>query len=498
MLRFVRMGMFILLSAFFIGSVAADCPVGDLNWDCKVNLKDLQILTGRWLDPNCLAPGCEADIDGVHGVNMAELSLMAGDWRGEGGTIVHIKWLGHSSFKIWDANNIIYTDPRNLKEPAQDANIVLVSHIHSDHYSSADIAKIWRSGTKLFAPADVITQEGRGQAILPGQTIQSGDIRVTGVAAYNLTKPNHPKAKNWVGFIVEIGGIRIYYAGDTDLTDEMKALTNIEVAILPVGGTYTMDADEAAAATGFIMPRLAIPCHWGDIVGTRADAERFASLAHCDVRILAVGETISSANWLADFPLIAHWKLDEAGGNLAYDFAGGNTGTLSGGPVLQPAAGAVDGALQFDGTNDYVTTCFVLNPTAAPFSVFAWARTTAAGRVVISQRNGAGIGRSWLCTNSPDGKLMTDIRAPGRFGSPLISQSVVTDGEWHHIGFAWDGARRRLYVDYAEVIRDGNALAGLESADGGLYFGAANTLGAATFWPGLIDDVRIYDQAVSP
>ena len=93
---------------------------------------------------------------------------------------------------------------------------------------------------------------------------------------------------------------------------------------------------------------------------------------------------------------------------------------------------------------------------------------------------------------------MTDIRAPGRFGYPLISESVITDDDWHHIGFAWDGARRRLYVDYAEVIRDGNALAGLESADGGLYFGAAKTLTAAEFWSGLIDDVRIYDRAITP
>jgi hypothetical protein len=93
---------------------------------------------------------------------------------------------------------------------------------------------------------------------------------------------------------------------------------------------------------------------------------------------------------------------------------------------------------------------------------------------------------------------MTDIRAPGRFGYPLISESIITDGNWHHIGFVWDGAYRHLFVDYSIVMKDSNAQAGLESADGGLYFGVGNTLGATTFWSGLIDDIRIYNRAVSP
>ncbi|MCX5637519.1 MAG: MBL fold metallo-hydrolase [Planctomycetota bacterium] len=498
MYRSMRIWAFILLLGSFVTSITANCPVGDLNWDCKVNLEDVRILTDRWLDPNCLAPGCEADIDANSGVNMSELSLLAGGWQEDGGPVVHIKWFGHASFKIWDANTIIYIDPWKLKEPAQDANIVLVSHTHSDHYSSADIAKIWRPQTQLLAPPDVIAGAGKGQAIAPGQTIQAGSVRITGVASYNLTKPNHPKSKNWVGFIIEMDSMRIYYAGDTDLTDEMKALTNIEVAMLPVGGIYTMNADEAAEATGFIMPRLAIPCHWGDIVGTLADAERFASLAHCYVKILAVNETISSADWLEDLALIAHWKLDEAGGNLAYDYAGGNTGTLYGGPVWQPTGGQVDGTLEFDGSNDYVSTPFVLNPAAGAFSVFAWVKTDTPARVIISQRNGTGFGRSWLCTTSPDGKLMTDLRLPGRFGFPLMSQTVVADGDWHHTGFVWNGALRHLYVDYEKVAVDTNAQAGLESSDGGLYFGVGNTLDATTFWPGLIDDVRIYNRAVSP
>ena len=493
----------LVMAVSFAGHVAADCPAGDLNWDCKVNGTDLQVLTSRWLDPNCLSPGCEADTDGIAGVNMSDFGLLAESWLEDHGPIVHIKWLGHASFKIWDANTIIYIDPRKLGESAKDATLVLVSHTHSDHYSPTDITKIWGPQTQLIAPKDVIDKEpqerkDRAVLLLPGQTIQAGSVRITGVAAYNITKPNHPKANNWLGFIIEIGSMRIYDAGDSDLTDEMKALQNIDVAILPVGGTYTMNADEAAQATTYIQPKLAIPDHWGDIVGTRADAERFASLAQCPVKIMAVGETISSAGWLKHSPLIAHWKLDETGGNIAYDLAGGNNGTLYGGPTWQQAGGKVDGALEFDGVDDYVSTGFVLNPATGAFSIFAWVKTNTAGRVIISQRNGTGIGRSWLCTDSPDGKLMTDLRLPGGFGSPLTSQTVVADGDWHHIAFVWNGAYRYLYADYTQVAVDNTAQAGLESSDGGLYFGAANTLAPVTFWTDLLDDIRIYDQAVTP
>ena len=115
---------------------------------------------------------------------------------------------------------------------------------------------------------------------------------MSGVAAYNPGKQFHPKANNWIGFVIEVGSKRIYYAGDTDLTDEMKSLKEIDIALLPVGGTYTMDATEAAEATKYIKPERAIPYHWGDIVGERADAKAFAEAAKCEVLILSAGETI--------------------------------------------------------------------------------------------------------------------------------------------------------------------------------------------------------------
>ena len=206
---------------------------------------------------------------------------------------ISIQWLGHASFKIRQDKTIIYIDPWKLKDSPKDATLVLVSHSHSDHYSAEDIGKVSGPQTKLIASADVVAKEKGGEAITPGVTIKANDVRITGVPAYNPSKQFHPKANNWVGFVIEVGGKRIYYAGDTDVTGEMKALKNIDVALLPVGGKYTMNADEAAEATKVMNPKQAIPYHYGDIVGSRSDADRFANLAAPGVKILKPGETVS-------------------------------------------------------------------------------------------------------------------------------------------------------------------------------------------------------------
>ena len=203
-----------------------------------------------------------------------------------------LQWFGHASFKIRYDDKVIYIDPWKLTEAAHDAMLVLVSHSHYDHYSAKDIAKAAGPGTKIIASADVIKKEGKGQAIKPGEKIDLDGVSVTGVAAYNPNKRFHPKANNWLGFIIEIGSARIYYAGDTDLTDEMKAVRDIDIALLPVGGTYTMNAEEAAMAVEYIKPKRAIPYHWGDIVGERSDAVRFAQNAKCEVTVLKPGESI--------------------------------------------------------------------------------------------------------------------------------------------------------------------------------------------------------------
>jgi len=205
---------------------------------------------------------------------------------------ITIQWFGHASFKISHEKTVIYIDPWKLKEEPHDATLVLVSHSHGDHYSAGDIAKVRGPDTKLIASADVVTKEGVGESLTPGMTIQSGDVRIIGVPAYNTNKRFHPRENNWLGFVIEVGGKRIYYAGDTDLTEEMKALKNIDLALLPAGGTYTMNAEEAAQAANQIKPKMAIPYHWGDIVGRQEDAEKFAKSASCKAKVLKPGESL--------------------------------------------------------------------------------------------------------------------------------------------------------------------------------------------------------------
>jgi hypothetical protein len=261
-----------------------------------------------------------------------------------------------------------------------------------------------------------------------------------------------------------------------------------------------MNAEEAAEATQYIKPQLAIPYHWGQSVGTIKDAETFAELSRCSVKILAVGETISSDNWPDYSPLIAHWKLDEAEGIVAADEVGENDGTLYGEPLWQPAGGKVDGALELDGLDDYVETGFVLNPVDGVFSIFAWIKGGLPGQVIISQAEGSGSGGTWVGVDSSDGNLMTGLTPPpaGRVvPQPLVSGLIITDGDWHHVGFVWDGSYKSLFRDGVEAAKDTQPLNPLKAADGGLYIGAGKTLEVGTFFSGLIDDVRIYNQALS-
>jgi len=232
--------------------------------------------------------GCKKEEEGAEMTKTTEEKMRKETVMG-----IAIQWLGHASFRICYEDTVIYIDPWKLKESAGDATLVLVSHSHYDHYSQEDIAKVSGPDTKLIASADVIAKAKAGEAIMPGLIVELEGVRVIGVAAYNPDKQFHPKGNNWAGFIIEIGSKRIYYAGDTDLTEEMKALKDIDVALLPVGGTYTMNAKEAAEATEHIKPKLAVPYHWGDIVGGQSDAEQFAKSAACEVKVLEAGESVS-------------------------------------------------------------------------------------------------------------------------------------------------------------------------------------------------------------
>jgi lysophospholipase L1-like esterase len=202
--------------------------------------------------------------------------------------------------------------------------------------------------------------------------------------------------------------------------------------------------------------------------------------------------------WLQEFGLLAHWMLDEVEGTVAHDSVGDKDGTLNGNPVWQAEPGKIAGAVQLDGVDDYVSTPFILNPAAGAFSVFAWVKGGAPGQVIISQTGGTGTGAMWLGTGPSDGALMSGLVSPGRFGSPLVSNAVITDGQWHHIGLVCDGSYRTLYVDEIEAAKDAQPQSQPISANGGLYFGVGKDRAVGSFWSGLIDDVRIYDRAVTP
>jgi L-ascorbate metabolism protein UlaG (beta-lactamase superfamily) len=194
-----------------------------------------------------------------------------------------IHWLGHASFMIEDSITI-YIDPYDLPEGLPPADLVLITHDHSDHFSPADLDKILKPATVVVSVKSVCDQlpakVKHSRVVAPGDTITVGEVTIAAVPAYNIKKDFHPKKKGWVGFVIEVDGRRIYHAGDTDLIPEMEGI-DTDVALLPAGGKYTMDAGEAARAANLIRPKVAIPMHWGKIVGSEKDAQAFK--AACEV-----------------------------------------------------------------------------------------------------------------------------------------------------------------------------------------------------------------------
>lgn len=202
-----------------------------------------------------------------------------------------LRWYGHASFAI-AADKTIYFDPWNIPESASKADLILVTHSHFDHLSPIDIGKLRGEETAIICSSDCVSQLAKtAQALSPFQELEVKDIKITAVPAYNLTKSFHPKGNAWLGYIITIDGVRVYHAGDTDCIPEMKDFGTINIALLPVGGKYTMNAEEAARASSMIRADISIPMHYGaGVIGTEADAARFKELCHGDVRILKTAE----------------------------------------------------------------------------------------------------------------------------------------------------------------------------------------------------------------
>jgi len=277
--------------------------------------------------------------------------------------------------------------------------------------------------------------------------------------------------------------------------------------ISPDGRTLYFASERAGSWEAYQAPIIPIVDFNGDGIVDIADV--FIMLEHwhtdyslCDIGPMPWGDGFVDAQDLtvlaehlfeASRPT-AHWKLDEEEGDTAYDTAGPYDADLHGGPVWQPSGGKEGGALEFDGIDDYVSTPFILDPATGSFSIFAWIKSGARGQVIISQNDEAGT--RWLWTDPSYGRLITWVMHPPF--DPLMSESTITDDQWHHVGLVYDfdTLLRRLYVDGVKVAQDTDVSGGVGSS-GGLYFGAEKTLGAGTFFSGLIDDVRIYNVALS-
>ena len=201
----------------------------------------------------------------------------------------NVEVLCHSSIKI-NKEKVIYIDPFKIEKNYNDADIVFITHDHYDHYSEEDIDKVINENTIIIIPEELLTKLLRKginkNAIItvePNEKYVVQGIKFETIPAYNTNKTFHPKKNGWVGYIIIINGIRYYIAGDTDITEENKQV-KCDVAFVPVGGTYAMDFKEAASLINEIKPKIAIPIHYGSIVGTEQDAIDFIRLLHPEIK----------------------------------------------------------------------------------------------------------------------------------------------------------------------------------------------------------------------
>lgn len=196
----------------------------------------------------------------------------------------NIECLGHSTIKFNNSKIIIYFDPYNIKENYNDADIIFITHDHYDHFSTDDIKKIKKDNTIIVVTEDIYPKaleigflKTNIVTVKPNNNYLINNIKFTTIPAYNINKQFHPKENNWVGYIIEIYNTKFYIAGDTDMTEENMKI-KCDVAFLPVGGTYTMTYEEAATLANKIEPKFAVPIHYGVLVGSKEDAERFKKL----------------------------------------------------------------------------------------------------------------------------------------------------------------------------------------------------------------------------
>ena len=196
-----------------------------------------------------------------------------------------------SSIRIESRVGVIYADPLGINDDVHDADYILITHDHYDHFSPEDIEKVAESDSILVVPEkmqnkaqEVARVVGRIETVKPGVYREMNGLEFETVPAYNILKAFHPKSAGWVGYILRIDGKRIYIAGDTDVTKEAKEV-KCDIALVPIGGTYTMDAKKAAELINTLRPNVAIPTHYGSIVGKPSDGETFAQYVKDPIKV---------------------------------------------------------------------------------------------------------------------------------------------------------------------------------------------------------------------
>ena len=193
----------------------------------------------------------------------------------------------HSSIRI-DEGKIIYSDPYNISGAPQDADIILITHSHFDHYSPDDIRRVMKSDTVIVCPSSMTEPQELGltvKQVNAGKSFEVSGIKFEAVPAYNIGKPFRPKSNGWLGYIIdspEHG--RIYIAGDTDVTPDNKHI-KCDIALVPAGGKFTADAVEAAGLVNTIRPRYTVPIHYGTVAGAPSDGERFRKAVDSGIEV---------------------------------------------------------------------------------------------------------------------------------------------------------------------------------------------------------------------
>jgi len=202
------------------------------------------------------------------------------------GVLNNLHWLGQASFLISTQEGVnIYIDPYRINPVSPKADLILVTHAHFDHCSLKDIAGLSKADTIIVCPPSARQKFPADTRIIKaGEKINIKGIDIEAVRSYNKDKPFHPESADNVGFIINISGVRVFHAGDTDLVPELKQV-KADIAMLPVGGTYTMDPKEAAEAASYINPQVAIPMHYGQGLGSPMHGEEFRRLSKIKVMV---------------------------------------------------------------------------------------------------------------------------------------------------------------------------------------------------------------------